>query len=80
MSAVNHHKSSIKLLFQSLFVQLLFVARSHILNPFKTNGISIMFDTVWSIVYNEGSQVILSKKYYISSYEDRFCINKQCRP
>ena len=39
----------------------------------------VKFDTVksgWSIVYNiiEGSQVIISKKYYISFSEDWFCL------
>ena len=37
---------------------------------------TIKFDTVkseWSIVYIEGSRVIISKKCYISFSEDRFC-------
>ena len=34
----------------------------------------------WSILYIEGSQVIISKTYYISFSEDRFCQSKQCRP
>ena len=40
----------------------------------------IKFDTVksgWSI---EGPQVIISKIYYISFSEDRFCLSKQCGP
>ena len=39
----------------------------------------IKFDTVkpgWSIVYIEGSQVVISKKYCISLSEDGFCLSK----
>ena len=41
----------------------------------------IKFDKVklgWSILYIEGSQDIISKKYCISFSEDRFCLSKQC--
>ena len=34
----------------------------------------------WFIVYIEGSQVIVSKKYLISFSEDQFCLRKQFRP
>ena len=43
----------------------------------------IKFDTVkpgWSIIYIEGSQVIIFPKNYISFSEDQFCLVKQCRP
>ena len=43
----------------------------------------IKFDTVksgWSVVYIEGSQVMIFTKYCISFYENRFCLSKQCRP
>ena len=44
------------------------------INPLCIKGIShIKFDTFksgWSIVYTEGSQVIISKKYYIPFSED----------
>ena len=32
------------------------------------------------LVYIEGSQVIISQKYYFPFFEDRFCLSKQCRP
>ena len=44
---------------------------------------AIKFDTVksgWSIVYMEGSQVIIFKHYCISFSQDLFRLNKQCRP
>ena len=46
-------------------------------------GSSIKFDTVksrWSIAYIEGSQDIISKKYWFFFTEDHFCLSKQCRP
>ena len=42
----------------------------------------IKFDTVksvWSLVYIEGSQVIISKTCYISFSGDQFHLIKQCR-
>ena len=42
----------------------------------------IKFDivkSVWSIVYIEGSQVIISKKCYISFSGDQFHLSKRCR-
>ena len=38
--------------------------------------IPIKLHTVWSIVYSEGSQVIISKTYCISFSEDPFCLSK----
>ena len=43
---------------------------------------SIKFDILksgWSIVYIEGSQVIISNRYCISFPEGRFWFSKQCR-
>ena len=36
--------------------------------------------SVWSIIYIEGSQVIIYEKYGISFFEDQFCLSKQCSP
>ena len=50
---------------------------------FRPMDVSIKFVTVksgWSIIYIEGSQVIISKKYCIHLSEDRFCLSKQCEP
>ena len=45
-------------------------------------GFPIKFDSVksgWSIVYIEGSQVIISQKYYIS-FSLRFCLSNSADP
>ena len=57
--------------------------RVTLLTHFVPMEFPIKFDTVksgWSIVYIEGSQVIISEKYCISFSEDWFCLGKQCRP
>ena len=44
---------------------------------------TIMFDMVasgWSIIYTEGSQVIISRKYYISFSENRFALVNSADP
>ena len=44
---------------------------------------TIKFDMVtsgWSIIYTEGSQAIVSRKYYISFSEDRFALAKSVDP
>ena len=44
-------------------------------------SITLYTDTSgWSIVYIEGSQVIILKKCSTSFSEDQFCLSKQCRP
>ena len=36
--------------------------------------VKLQFKLGWSIIYIEGSQVIISPKYYLSSSEDQFCL------
>ena len=53
-------------------------------NPFRNNGIS--HKSIYNsqngplCIYIEGSQVIITQKYFISFAEDRFYRSKQCRP
>ena len=50
--------------------------------PFQTNGIfnkAICNKSGWPFVYIEESQVIISKNYCISYFEDQLCLSKQCR-
>ena len=52
------------------------------LTLFRPIEFSIKLHTIksgWSIVYIEGSPIIISPNYYISFSEDRFCLSKQCR-
>ena len=50
-------------------------------NPFQTNGIchKATIKSVYSILYIEGSQVIIPKINCILFSEDRFFRRKQCR-
>ena len=49
---------------------------------FKSNGsflkICFTIKSRWSIVYIEGSQVMIKSEYNISFSEDRFCLSKHC--
>ena len=55
-----------------------------VIKPFKNNGIfhEVLNRSVRIVncIYIDEFQVTISKKYYISFSEDRFCHSKQCRP
>ena len=53
------------------------------LTLFVPKEFPIKFDTVksgWSIIYIEGSQVIILRKYCISFSENQFCLSNHSRP
>ena len=58
-------------------------SNKYVTTLFRLMDFSIKFDTVksgWSIVYIEGSQVIISKKKYCISFNEDGFFSKQCTP
>ena len=63
--------------------KLKFTSALCLLTLFRPMEFSIKLHTIksgWSIVYIEGSHVIIKKKNCISFSEDQFCFSKQYRP
>ena len=60
-------------------IRLLGINGLTLFSPMEFSIKAIYINSGWSIVYFEGSQVIISQTYCISFFEYRYCLNKQCK-